>query len=146
MLRDAVDLLEPDARRRGVAVTLAGRSQPVLADPVALEQIVHNLLGNALRALDDVPNGERRLALEVAQEGGLGLLVVRDSGPGLAPEALARAFEPFYSTRPGGLGLGLSLCETLAQAMGGTLTVRNVMPRGAEFRLALPLARTGVDA
>ena len=138
MLRDALDLLEPDTRRRGVEVTVTGRSQPVLADPVALEQIVHNLLNNALQALDDVPDGERRLGLEVAQEGGLGVLIVRDSGPGIAPEVLARVFEPFFSTRQGGLGLGLSLCETLAQAMGGTLAAaqRRAARRGVPARAA----------
>lgn len=139
-LRDAVDLLGPELRRRGIEVTLAGHAPPVNADPVALDQIVHNLLGNAMRALEDVPAGERRLALTVAREAQRGVLGVRDSGPGLAPEALARAFEPFYTTRRGGLGLGLSLCETLAQAMGGTLAAGNAEPRGAEFRLALALA------
>ena len=143
-LRDAVDLLGPELRRRGIEVTLTGRAPPVSADPVALDQIVHNLLGNAMRALEDVPAGERRLALTVAREAECGVLSVRDSGPGLAPEALARAFEPFYTTRRGGLGLGLSLCETLAQAMHGTLAARNAVPRGAEFRLALALSRAEI--
>src|SRR5262249_13533548 len=120
-----------------------GEAPPVQADPVALEQILHNLVGNALRALEEVPAGERRLTLTAALENNQGIASVRDSGPGIAPEALPHVFEPFYTTHRGGLGLGLSLCETLAQAMDGALTVRNAAPHGAEFRLALPLSREG---
>lgn len=141
-LRSAVELLEPECRRLGVAprVDCQPPTLAVQAEPVALEQIVHNLLSNALHALAQVPAGERRLALVAAREGTSGVLAVQDSGPGIAPEALPRLFEPFFTTREGGLGLGLSLCETLAAGMGGALSARNLAPRGAEFRLSLPAA------
>jgi len=135
-----MDLLEPEVRRRGIRAVIEGDAPTVRADPVALEQIVHNLVGNAMQALDERPHDERRLVLRVGTEAERGVLTVCDSGPGIAPDALPHVFEPFYTTRRGGLGLGLSLCESLAQAMQGTLTVRNANPRGAEFRLALPLA------
>ena len=138
--RQVLELFEPEARRRGVVAVIQGQAPPVQADPVALEQIVHNLVGNAMQALEDVSSQQRRLELLVAVEAGQGVLTVRDNGPGIAPEALPRLFEPFYTTRRGGLGLGLSLCETLVQAMQGSLSARNAQPRGAEFRLALPLA------
>ena len=67
------------------------------------------------------------------------MLRLRDGGPGLAPQVLDHLFEPFVSTRPGGLGLGLTLCESLAGAMGGTLSAQNAPTGGAEFRLELPL-------
>ena len=139
-VRNVLDLIEPETRRRGIQTTTQGHSPAVLADPVALEQIVHNLLGNAIQAMDEVPADQRRIQLQVGTDRGMGVLTVRDSGPGIAAEALAHLFEPFYTTRPAGLGLGLSLSESLAQAMQGTLVARNVEPRGAEFRLALPLA------
>ncbi|MEF7615854.1 ATP-binding protein [Aquincola sp. MAHUQ-54] len=137
-----LDLLEPECRRRDVAVPVVAQDAAVQvqADPVALEQIVHNLLMNALQALDGVPAAERRLALSVSREGGQGLLAVDDTGRGIAPEALPRLFEPFFSTRDGGLGLGLSLCETQAATMGGSLAAANRVPRGARFELRLPLA------
>ena len=69
-----------------------------------------------------------------------GTLVVGDSGPGIAPEVLPRIFEPFFTTREHGLGLGLSLCESLAAGMGGRLGVQARSPRGAAFTLRLPLA------
>jgi C4-dicarboxylate-specific signal transduction histidine kinase len=107
---------------------------------VALDQIVHNLLMNALQALEKVPPGQRHLTLAVSAHGASGQLRVADTGPGIAPEVLPRIFEPFYSTREGGLGLGLSLCETLATTLGGSLTAAPNEPHGAVFVLSLPLA------
>ena len=142
VVRRALHLLEPECTRAGIVPELQGDAGIVVqADAVALEQIVHNLLSNAMQALQQVPAAERRLLLTTQADGARGVLVVRDSGPGIAPEALPRLFEPFFSTREGGLGLGLSLCETLAAGMGGELTGGNAATRGAEFRLSLPLAK-----
>jgi signal transduction histidine kinase len=141
-----LELLQPELRGRGVAVELSGTGGPVRADPVALQQILHNLVNNALMAMDDVPAGERRLSLHVDHAGGQGRLTVRDSGSGIASELLPRLFEPFFTTRSSGLGLGLSLCQTLAQAMHGTLRVSQAPPRGAEFTLALPLAHADAES
>jgi len=141
VVRRALHLLGPDCQRaRVMPEWQAGADVTVQADPVALEQILHNLLSNALHALQQVPVPERRLLLSAQVDGRRGVLVVRDSGPGIARDALPRLFEPFFSTRDGGLGLGLSLCETLATGMGGELTGGNAATRGAEFRLSLPLA------
>ncbi|RJP63832.1 MAG: two-component sensor histidine kinase, partial [Comamonadaceae bacterium] len=141
-VRRALDLLEPECQRRGVAPVLAGApALTVQADPVALDQIVHNLILNALQALEQVPAAQRRLTLTLGTVNGQGELAVADSGPGIAAEVLPRLFEPFFSTREGGLGLGLSLCETLAAGMGGSLAAANVAQgSGAVFRLRLPLA------
>lgn len=142
-VRNALYLLEPEFKRRGVAqpdLGQAGQAGAVLADPVALEQVIHNLLMNALQALEQVAAPQRELTLALREDKGQGVLSVRDSGPGIPPELLPRIFEPFFTTRDNGLGLGLSLCETLAANMGGTLTAHNAAPHGAEFRLSLPLA------
>ena len=135
----ALYLLEPESRRRGVEPALkAPEAVVVQADPVALEQIVHNLLMNALQALEQVKPGQRQLEVSLVPGAGTGVLEVMDTGPGIAAEALPRLFEPFFSTREGGLGLGLSLCETLASGMGGSLTARNRPQGGAVFTLTLP--------
>ena len=140
-VRNALYLLEPECRRRQVSPVLeAAQEVRVLADPVALEQIVHNLLMNALQALEQVPAEQRRLTLQLSAAHGQGRLDVADSGPGISADAMQRLFQPFFSTRAGGLGLGLSLCETLASGMGGALTARNREGGGAEFTLTLPLA------
>ena len=137
--RRALALLKPDLERLGVSATLqASAPVPAHVDAVALEQILHNLLGNALQALAQVPAGERRLTLHAWTQGMHAGLSVADSGPGIKPEVLARLFEPFFTTHEGGLGLGLSLCETLASGQGGTLTAAAHPPRGALFTLTLP--------
>ncbi|MCM2340580.1 ATP-binding protein [Rhodoferax sp.] len=140
-VRSALDLLEPECQRRGV-VTSVHIEQParVLAERVALEQIVHNLITNALQALDSVPASERQLAIHIGAAHGMGVLRVVDTGPGITPDTLPHVFEPFFTTREGGLGLGLSLCETLASGMGGQLRAQANVPRGAIFVLTLPLA------
>jgi len=76
--------------------------------------------------------------VEASTRAGSGTLRVADTGPGVSPDVLPHLFEPFFSTREHGLGLGLSLCETLAQGMGGDLSAAHHDPRGAVFTLALP--------
>ncbi len=144
-VNNALYLLDPEFARHQVApkVILQQASPRVLADPVALEQVIHNLLTNALQALDKVPAPERHLTLQLGSDGNCGTLKVSDTGPGIAPDVLPRIFEPFFSTREGGLGLGLSLCETLASSMGGSLAASHNTPRGAVFKLSLPIAASG---
>jgi signal transduction histidine kinase len=137
-----LELLDPALRERAIDVRVQGRAPRVRADPVALEQIVHNLAGNAMQALQEVPAAERRLVFGLDVQGALATLVVRDNGPGIANELWPRLFEPFVTTRGKGqgLGLGLSLCRSLAQSMGGSLDAVPVSPRGVEFKLTLPVA------
>jgi C4-dicarboxylate-specific signal transduction histidine kinase len=125
-----------------VSPELLGPAEPVtvLAEPVALEQVIYNLITNALQALGQVPAAQRQLKVELSRDAGSGVLIVSDTGPGIPDEALPRLFEPFFTTRDTGLGLGLSLCETLVQGMGGQLSAGHHDPRGAQFRLSLPLA------
>jgi len=140
-VRRVLYLLEPEIEQRGVTPKVdSAPGIAVNADPVALEQIVHNLLTNALHALEQVPPGERALDVRIAVAEGQAVLTVRDSGPGIASAVLGRIFEPFFTTREGGLGLGLSLSESLALAMNGRLTAANREPHGAELSLTLPLA------
>lgn len=139
-VREALHLLQPEIERRAVAVRWR-TSEPVQvrADPVAIDQIVHNLIANALQAMDRQQGRACELQLAVRREGDQAALDVIDSGPGLPPEVLSRVFEPFFSTREGGLGLGLTLSESLAQAQGGRLSAANAPEGGAHFTLHLPL-------
>ena len=142
-----LDLLGPSLQRLQVSAQVnAPVPVHVLADPVALEQIVHNLVQNALQALEQVPTSERQLVLTVAHTPHRGVLTVVDTGTGIAPDLLPRLFEPFLTTRPDGLGLGLTLCETLASHMGGSLRADHHAPRGAQFELQLPLSQPGSRA
>jgi signal transduction histidine kinase len=141
--KHALYLLEPELQRSQCVytVTMECPAFEVLADPVALEQIVHNLLTNALQAMAHVPAPSRALNLVLTRTATHGELRVQDTGSGIAPDALAKVFEPFFSTRESGLGLGLSLCETLAVGMGARLSAANRPAHGAEFTLQVPLAK-----
>lgn len=140
--RNALYLLEPEFTRLGITpkITLDEPEFSVLAAPVALEQVIHNLLVNAVQALETVPAAERTLNVVLDTAEHRGRLTLQDTGPGIPNNVVAHIFEPFFTTRKGGLGLGLGLCETLTSGMGGTLMAYNRVPRGAEFCLSLPLA------
>jgi len=139
-VREALHLLQPDIDRRGVTVRWQTADTAVVqADPVAIDQIVHNLITNALQAMDRLATGPRELRLSVRRENAEAVLDVADTGPGLPPEVLPRLFEPFFSTREGGLGLGLTLSESLAHAQGGRLSAGPATQGGACFSLRLPL-------
>ena len=146
-------LLGPELQRRGISASVSGSVPALWADPVMLEQIVHNLVTNAMQALESAatPSPAITLVLQPAPDPTQALLRVCDNGPGFAPEHLDRVFEPFFSTRAGGLGLGLPLCESLAQALGGRLQARNLgapgtESTGAELVLTLPLASAAAVA
>ncbi|WP_194721976.1 sensor histidine kinase [Noviherbaspirillum malthae] len=138
-VRRALHLLEPELQQRHTAPVHIEESAPVTvqADPVALDQILHNLLLNALQAMDGMPVAARRLRIHIASGSVVGAAVLRiaDNGPGIPAQALPRLFEPFYTTRENGLGLGLTLCETLAGNMGCAISATNGTTGGAEFSL-----------
>jgi len=107
----------------------------VAADMVHLEQVLVNLIGNACDVLE--PQASRRIEISARQDGQKVRLQVRDNGPGIAPEHLEKVFDPFFTTTESGLGLGLSISHTIAQRLGGSLTVGNGHAGGAVFTLTL---------
>lgn len=140
VVRQVMQLLAPECARGGVAVSLPSPGTLVIADAVALEQIVHNLSSNALHALAGTKAPALSWRIEALSGQRVGLFL-RDNGPGLPPGVIERLFEPFVTASPDGLGLGLSLCETLAAEMNGAL--RHELPAdgpGAIFVLELPAA------
>jgi signal transduction histidine kinase len=126
------------AAERGVAYqsTVEPPGLALAADPDLLEQAVINLLKNALDAVAGRADGRVRLVVR-AEDGGVAITVV-DNGPGLAPAQAEAAFTPFFTTKPGGSGVGLSLARQIALAHGGRLEHRPVPGGGAAFRLMLP--------
>jgi signal transduction histidine kinase len=113
---------------------------PVLVDPVHLNQIVLNLLTNAVQAMD----GSGRITVRSRANGTVQHLEVSDTGPGVAPENAEKIFEPLFTTKARGIGLGLAVSRTLARANGGDVTlVTEPLNKGATFRLTLPVAEEG---
>jgi PAS domain S-box-containing protein len=110
----------------------------VQGDRVQLQQVILNLIINAIEAMRDVGEEERELLISTRNEPDGVSVEVRDSGPGFTPEVLDRVFEAFYTTKPGGLGLGLSICRSIVEAHNGRLSAGPNMPRGAIFRFVAP--------
>jgi C4-dicarboxylate-specific signal transduction histidine kinase len=111
---------------------------PVHGDRVQLQQVVLNLLLNAVEAMSSVEAGARELLISTEQDHTGVLVAVRDSGPGIHPEHLERVFESFYTTKPRGTGMGLSICRSIIDAHGGRLWAEANEPRGAIFQFTLP--------
>jgi signal transduction histidine kinase len=114
---------------------------PVEGDKVQLQQVVLNLVLNAVEAVNEVPGTPGTVTVRTARAAGGGVeLSVTDTGPGIDPETARHLFSPFFSTKPEGLGLGLSICRTIAEAHGGSLGPASGRERGAAFCLSLPAA------
>ncbi len=138
--RKLVRLMSDELSAAEVQVTVVSDGSAALADPVAVEQILHNLLMNAIHALSATPARARQIRIEVAGHGDRVTCQVVDTGPGMPAAVAARLFEPFFTTRPDGLGLGLPLCQTLALAMNGQVTLARNAVAGVAMALDLPLA------
>ena len=110
----------------------------VQGDRVQLQQVLLNLIINAIEAMRDVGEEERELLISSRNEPNGVSVEVRDSGPGFAPAALDRVFEAFYTTKSSGLGLGLSICRSIIEAHNGKLSASPNVPRGAIFRFIAP--------
>ncbi|MCU0814414.1 MAG: ATP-binding protein [Burkholderiaceae bacterium] len=140
---DAGAILRPEARRRGATLELAlqARHDEVLGDPVQLQQVLINLVLNAFDAMGASPPEHRRVRVGTTDAAAGVQIGVRDFGPGIAAADLPRVFDPFFSSKASGMGLGLSIARSIVEAHGGTITAANREP-GAEFRVTLPLAPT----
>ena len=127
------------ARRIAVDLDLAPGLPTVLGDPVQVQQVILNVVMNAMDAMAATPAGDRRIAIATRIDPRrLVEVSIRDRGPGIKPVDQGRLFEPFYTTKEQGLGLGLALCSTIVEAHGGHLTLGNHPGGGAVATFALP--------
>jgi len=141
-IREVIALTYGEANRKGVSVRmqLAEDLPPIQGDRVQLQQVMLNLVINAIEAMNAVDVGPRELTIRTAMnEPGAVLVTVRDSGPGIAPEHVERLFEPFYTTKASGMGMGLSICRLIIDAHGGRLWAGANVPRGAIFQFTVPV-------
>jgi C4-dicarboxylate-specific signal transduction histidine kinase len=140
-IREVIELTRSEAVKNDVWVQteLTDGLPLIQGDRVQLQQVMLNLIVNAVEATSGVGDGSRELLISTkkAETGGV-RVAVRDTGPGLTPAALEHLFEPFYTTKPSGLGLGLSICRSIIEAHGGRLWASANVPRGAVFQFTLP--------
>ena len=141
-INEVIGLTRSMIVRNGVSVQtqLADALLPVQGDRVQLQQVVLNLILNAVEAMGSVEAGARELLIRTEHDDAGVLVVVRDSGPGIDPTHLKRVFEPFYTTKSGGTGMGLSICRSIIDAHGGRLWAEANRPRGTVFQFTFPNA------
>jgi PAS domain S-box-containing protein len=137
-------LTRSEALRHGISLQtrLAPRLPMVQGDRTQLQQVILNLILNAIEAMGDLDDGTRELWISTETEASGGVLVtVRDSGPGLDPADVERVFQAFYTTKPKGMGMGLAICRSMVEAHGGRMWASANESRGAVFQFTLPLER-----
>jgi len=144
-IREMIVLTRGEALKNGVSVQMQLEGLPLIpGDRVQLQQVVLNLILNAVEAMSSVDGARRELSISTQRRGADEVLVtVRDSGPGIDPANLGRVFDSFYTTKPSGIGLGLSICRSIIDAHGGRLWTAANEPRGATFQFTLPAGNQG---
>jgi len=125
------------ARRIEASVDLSSNRCVISGDPVLLQQVLVNLMMNAMDAVAEMPSTQRRVTIRSEVRSADVLVSVRDNGPGLAAETLGTLFTPFQTTKPHGLGIGLTIARSIVDAHGGTLEARNHPEGGATFEVTL---------
>jgi signal transduction histidine kinase len=138
---EVIALTRSEAVKTGVTVgtQLASELPRIHCDRVQVQQVMLNLIVNAIQSMSDVEDRNRELHISTLSVEPEGVRVaVRDTGHGLHPESLPRLFEPFYTTKPDGMGMGLSICRSIIEAHGGRLWANNGEPRGAHFEFTIP--------
>jgi PAS domain S-box-containing protein len=139
---EVIELTHGETAKHGISVQaeLADGLPCIQGDRVQLQQVILNLIINAVDAMSGTNEGSRELLIgSWKSDYGDVLVAVRDSGPGLAPATRERLFDAFYTTKPGGLGLGLSICRSIIEAHGGQLWAEANVPRGANFQFRIPV-------
>jgi PAS domain S-box-containing protein len=141
---EMVVLTRSEVLKHGIALQseLAPGLPKVEGDRTQLQQVVLNLIVNAIEAMSGVDGGTRELRINTEREAAGGVLVtVRDSGPGLDPADAEHLFKAFYTTKPTGMGMGLAICRSMVEAHGGRMCAGANEPKGAVFQFTLPLER-----
>jgi C4-dicarboxylate-specific signal transduction histidine kinase len=140
MLRDVAGLMEPPASREQVTIDLelANHLPPVTGDRVQLQQVLANLILNGIEAMHEVSDRPLQLVVRSEMQGDAVLVAVRDQGVGIDPKNQRRIFDAFFTTKPQGMGMGLSISHSIVEAHGGRLWATANSGGGATFQFTLP--------
>jgi C4-dicarboxylate-specific signal transduction histidine kinase len=141
LIREVCSFVEYDSSKLQVSIELDLPPRPIAVnvDLVQIEQVLLNLVRNALDALQEVPVDRRRLCVSSTSEEGRARVKVSDSGNGIGPERLGRLFDPFFTTKPTGMGMGLPISQTIVHDHAGHIWVHSEPGIGTDFYIELPL-------
>ena len=149
VIGEVIELTRSEAMKSEVSVQtqFAENLSAVTGDQTQLQQVTRNLILNAVQALSESGLDERELQISTEANKPDGVIVsVRDSGPGIRQENLDRLFDPFYTTKSTGMGMGLAICRSIVEAHGGRIWATANVPRGAAFHFTLPAAPEWIAA
>jgi C4-dicarboxylate-specific signal transduction histidine kinase len=141
-IREVIALTRGEVMKNNVSVqTQLAEGLPLIqGDRVQLQQVILNLIINAVEAMSGLSKGSRELLIATGNDASGGVLVaVQDSGPGLNPESFERLFDSFYTTKPGGMGMGLSICSSIVEAHGGRIWATPNAGPGITVQFTLPI-------
>ena len=148
VVQDALRFLEPEALKRGVVLSANQTEGPLLvrADRIHLQQVVLNLVINGMDAVESCAPGTGKISIQTAwMEGSKIEVSVVDTGKGIPQGRLAQVFDAFFTTKPQGIGVGLSIARTIIETYGGKIWAENRPGGGAVFRFMLPLSRASAS-
>jgi two-component system sensor kinase FixL len=140
LVEEAAALALIGSREKGVRTLLefAAGPETVMVDRIQIQQVLTNLMRNAIEAMRDSEHCEL-IIRTVAEHDDVVAVSIEDTGPGIADEIVEQLFKPFVTTKPGGMGVGLSICKRIVEAHGGELTTAPNAAGGATFRFTLPV-------
>lgn len=142
VIENILDLMRAELRQHDVLLEtdLFTGLEPVLGDRVQLQQVILNLVKNGIEATSEIKDRRRMLRVATRPDGeGNVLTAVEDSGTGFDPDKIDRIFEPLFTTKREGMGMGLSICRSIIEAHGGRLWATANLPHGATFQFTLPV-------
>jgi C4-dicarboxylate-specific signal transduction histidine kinase len=148
VVRRSLSLVQSEISEGGITVCLQAAESlpPVRADRIQIEQVILNLVRNGIEALQAVEAGPRELTITTSSSAGDTITVaVHDTGAGLSAEVAERVFDSFFSTKPDGMGMGLSISRSIIEAHGGRLWAAPNVERGATFQFSLPVMKGTAD-
>jgi signal transduction histidine kinase len=142
-VREVVGFLTALSDGRGIDLkyTPGATALHISADPVQLQQVILNLMINAMDAISGAQARKREINIRTSRSGSHAEITVSDTGPGIAAEELKNVFNPFFSTKPQGMGMGLAIARSITEAHRGTISAENQVAGGALFTIKLPIAR-----
>jgi C4-dicarboxylate-specific signal transduction histidine kinase len=147
VVKEVLGLLRADLQRREISVVtrLSGGLPQVMADRVQLQQVILNLIVNAADAMASITDPARVVMVSSRKQDASVLVTIEDNGPGVEPKNIERIFEPFYTTKSEGMGMGLSICRSIIESYEGRLFATPHHPCGLIMHISLP-TRAAHDA
>ena len=146
LITEVLEVLRANLERQRILVEtrLSAGLPEIMGNRVQLQQVILNLIVNAVDAMDSMTDGDRRLKITINRQGPADVLItVEDSGPGISLENMRRIFEPFYTTKPQGMGMGLTICRSIVESYGGRLVAARSLLGGLAMQISLPATGNG---